>query len=311
MRSKLPILLVGVALVALVLVTSGVRPLTAARSRRSSPARVCSMLRRAVSHATNVDRLIDALLASAPSNRSLVLDVGLAHGKECFAIAESGHVCRGFEADPHHARLIIDKAARHPQAARLQIRHAAVGDADATVEFFADRHNRHGVGGTLSAPGSGYVRNTSMAGWSRESVPLVRLDGQVEPHESVYLLKSDTQGHEMGVLRGAAGLFASGRVRFVLVEMAIRLLQSGNAIANFERKAAAQLEEAVQIIELLHGYGFTCCDLPWHDRVGSIHALEGATRFGTPVDAWAWAETLARYPVGKNGFVFTDLLCEA
>eukprot|EP00966_Prymnesium_polylepis_P021866 502449-Prymnesium_polylepis.1 len=48
-----------------------------------------------------------------------------------------------------------------------------------------------------------------------------------------------------------------------------------------------------------------CCDLPWHDRAG------GKYRGATPgTEAWSWANVLARAPRGKNGFFFSDLLCE-
>ena len=280
---------------------------------RRSPASVCSLLKRVLPQ-SGVDEIITELVRTAEEPHSLVLDVGLAHGKECFAIAEAGHICRGFEADPVHAKAVREKATKHPNASLLQIHSAAAGDANSVAVFFADRHNKHGVGGTLSprangGSGSGSALGKSgsgslPSGWESVEVPIVRLDGQVGAAEKVFLLKSDTQGHELSVLRGASGLFAKRRVQFVLVEMAIALSASGDQYEG-EAKQRVQVEEATQIAELLNDAGFICCDLPWHDRAGGRYA-------GPPAktDAWGWANHLQHVPRGRNGFYFTDLLCE-
>eukprot|EP00966_Prymnesium_polylepis_P292486 6754857-Prymnesium_polylepis.1 len=74
-----------------------------APARRRSGASVCSMLKRLLPRG-GADRVIEGLIDSSPTPRALVLDVGLAHGRECIAIARRGHVCRGYEADPQSAR---------------------------------------------------------------------------------------------------------------------------------------------------------------------------------------------------------------
>ena len=78
-------------------------------------------------------------MLTAPVKPALVLDVGLAHGKECFEIAEKGHICRGYEADPESAALVQRQAATHAQAHLLQIHAAAVGARNTHAVFKADR----------------------------------------------------------------------------------------------------------------------------------------------------------------------------
>lgn len=124
--------------------------------------------------------------------------------------------------------------------------------------------------------------------------------------------KYATQGLELDVLRGASGLFAQRKVRFVLVEMSIRLLpghegtlRAGGAFVELR----AKLKTATEIIDLLASQGFLCCDLAWHDDIGRL-ANRSTNRARQAVDARAWAHALAQVPRGKNGFYFTDLLCE-
>lgn len=144
---------------------------------------VCSLLWR-VKPGVSADQAIAALMATAPVKPALVLDVGLAHGKECFEIAEKGHICRGYEADPESAALVQRQAATHAQAHLLQIHAAAVGARNTHAVFEADRHNQHGVGGRMltadDVANAGAV-NTSL--WEHVEVPVVRLDEQVAPGE--------------------------------------------------------------------------------------------------------------------------------
>ena len=135
-----------------------------------------------------------------------MVDVGLAHGDECFDVAEAGRRCMGFEADPLHAEAIRQKAVLHPNSSLLSITAAAAGDTLGFVTFSADRHNKHGVGGTLSSRLDAQT-GKPISGWDAVKVRMVRLDAVVPQAASVFLLKSDTQGHELAVLRGAEGLF--------------------------------------------------------------------------------------------------------
>lgn len=178
--------------------------------------------------------------------QGLVIDVGLAHGDECFRTAELGLHCYGFEADPKSAQEIQTKAQGHPHSQRLHITSAAVGDQVQQVSFGSDVKNKFGVGGTLTAgkDGKEYVK-----------VQMVRLDDQFQDEEEIFLLKTDTQGHELAVMRGAEQLIASRRIHFILFEAAVFLMPG---------KAA----DLVQIMEIMEKHDYLCVDLAWHkDRV--------------------------------------------
>ena len=157
-----------------------------------------------------------------------------------------------------------------------------------------DTHTKFGVGGTLS------VNKTQSLGWDVVQVPMIRLEEQyaATPHEAkevIHLLKSDTQGHEIGVLRGARRLFWERRVRFVLVEMDLSL--------------AGGRAEGDKVIRYLASYGFVCCDMKWHDDTGRPY--EGSHGIGnsTLVGHWVHALGLARTPKHDRP-VSTDLFCE-
>jgi len=300
---------------------------------RRSDASVCSLVKR-MAPGVSADKAIMALLASAPvGSPALVLDVGLAHGKECFAIAESGHICRGFEADPEYARIVKEKAATHPQAHRLQIHSAAVGAVNSHVLFHADRHNAHGVAGFVgeltfppNATKGTAERERLEEGWQHVKVPLVRLDSTVAPEEHVWLLKTDTQGHEFDVLKGAAGLFRERRVRFLIVESSIRLLPGDTAERERalrqgrsppEARLLAQREEMTLMVEFLEAHDFACCDLAWHDEAGkrreaNLHQSNVPTGLRQPTEASEWSASLAAITVAGQASrsYFTDLLCE-
>ena len=53
-------------------------------------------------------------------------------------------------------------------------------------------------------------------------------------------------------------------------------------------------------------YGFQCCDLPWHNRVGKRYAMPDAP----PTEARAWADAFANAKRSAEGFYFSDILCE-
>jgi FkbM family methyltransferase len=77
-------------------------------------------------------------------------------------------------------------------------------------------------------------------------VPAIRLDSIIS-NQDVHLLKIDTQGHELGVLRGARRLFEEGRINIVAVEF----WPNGMAAGGFS---------AVDVLDFLHGFGFVCFD---------------------------------------------------
>ena len=94
-------------------------PIKATKLQPSEELRVCSMLRHLLPDA-DVYTIIERIALSAPPG-GLIVDVGLAHGKECFRIAELGRRCDGFEADPVHAREVTTQARLHANGSLIRI----------------------------------------------------------------------------------------------------------------------------------------------------------------------------------------------
>ena len=63
----------------------------------------------------------------------------------------------------------------------------------------------------------------------------------------MHLLKIDTQGHELGVLRGAQRLFEEERINMVELEFWPKGMTAGGA-------------NAVEVLDFLHSFGFMCFD---------------------------------------------------
>jgi FkbM family methyltransferase len=83
------------------------------------------------------------------------------------------------------------------------------------------------------------------------SVPLITLDTSLPSWatKNVYLLKVDTQGYELRVLKGALNLLQSMHVRYVLFEYSPVLMKRG------------QLGEPLELLGLLPSLGYTCFDM--------------------------------------------------
>ncbi len=86
-------------------------------------------------------------------------------------------------------------------------------------------------------------------------VPAVLLDSIVS-NQDVHLLKIDTQGHELGVLRGARRLFEEGRINIVAIEFWPNGMAAGGFIP-------------VDVLDFLHGFGFMCFDCSRNKHVPS------------------------------------------
>ncbi|KAA8495642.1 hypothetical protein FVE85_1797 [Porphyridium purpureum] len=91
--------------------------------------------------------------------------------------------------------------------------------------------------------------------WREEHVRVVTLDGALGSdlaRDARIILNIDAEGHELHVLRGAAGLLASRRVKHIALEFWPHGLALNNA------KDAASQEAAQETLELIRSYGFVC-----------------------------------------------------
>ncbi len=126
----------------------------------------------------------------------MYLDVGSHIGSVIAAVQHHDPSIKviAFEAVPDKAASL---AAKFPAAT---IHQCAVGAESGTVPFFVDV-NRPGYS-SLSAHGNG------VSGLKEISVELRRLDDLVPAAARVDFVKIDVEGHELGVVRGAAAMIA-------------------------------------------------------------------------------------------------------
>jgi FkbM family methyltransferase len=161
------------------------------------------------------------------SGASVVLDVGAnvgQYGAELFEGGFSGTLI-SFEAIPNAHRRLVDRAKRSGKS-WIVAPCAAIGSEEGSVEF-------HISGNSVSssvlpieeahvkaAPESGYV-DSQMAKLTR----LDNIASNLLPSTGSILLKIDTQGYEMHVLRGATGLLS--RVVAIQLELSLVPMYSG------------------------------------------------------------------------------------
>ena len=175
------------------------------------------------------------LLPAVPRSAGpqLIVDVGANVGQFALAIADAGHDGLCYEASPTTCHQLQASVAKHQGRAErpslldphswfmrargtVRVRCVAIGSKAGNMTFGMKRNGRNASFGQATA-GSTSALSGSV------SVPVAKLDDEL-PNSAVLLLKTDTQGFDLGVLQGAALLMQRGLVRLLLVEMSHELL---------------------------------------------------------------------------------------
>ena len=121
-------------------------------------------------------------------------------------------------------------------------------------------------------------------------IPAIRLDSIISG-QNIHLLKIDTQGHELGVLKGAQRLFEEHRINMVELEF----WPKGMAVGGVN---------AVEVLDFLHGHGFLCFDFSKNRHIpgnrpsdfeGFVASFDGSRDNGFG----AWDELICYHVGGK------------
>lgn len=228
-----------------------------------------------------------------------VVDVGANVGHFAMSVAEFGHASISYEPAPSTCEKLkknIDKVRLSAERlSEMQVVCAAVSDTTGEVAFEIPEGKADESFAMSAKDGKNHGKVRSV------KVPVVTLDDTVklDATQDIMLLKTDTQGFELGVLKGAAKVLRTRRPHFLLVELSRSLLR---------RAGSSPLE----LMQLIDGFGFTCVHLAVHEMVTGASPPRG--RIVTEWNASSYTsipfenvEDMLTH--GRTGGVWTDLLC--
>ena len=138
-------------------------------------------------------------------------------------------------------------------------------------------------------------------------IKVERVDNLLPADKEYFLFKTDTQGFELGVLKGAESILRGNGVSFLMVEFSYGLLTRAQT-------------DPIELLDFIYDLGFVCTHMAYHTRVrgesGSLkytvvqhpgaHSSDG---FTIPFEEFVQSLQKVELPgtVGVSGW--TDLLC--
>jgi FkbM family methyltransferase len=156
-----------------------------------------------------------AALRVAPSGAATVLDVGANVGEwslSMVGLARTGGRTRDLRLHAFEPSAYTVDRLRSALGSAAVVNHSAVSDrvGEATLHVV---HPGAGTNSLIAAATAAPASDT-------EVVPLTTVDAYCADHgiDEIALVKVDTEGHDMAVLRGASGLFAAGRIALAQFE---------------------------------------------------------------------------------------------
>jgi FkbM family methyltransferase len=165
----------------------------------------------------------------------LVVEVGSHDGEQAAQAHKLGYQVVVLEPSPKSFdRVKLLERSRKLEGDRFRVHQIAASSAAGNATFFAQTQG--GTGDHISLSGAvhkGEEQNYKGGKGERITVPTLPLD-DVLGSRRVYMLKVDTQGHELHVLKGAERLFREQRVSYAIFEFwpkqmtraaAVRLLE--------------------------------------------------------------------------------------
>ena len=179
----------------------------------------------------------------------LVVDVGACDGSDWTipAVLKRGHTVLAFEPVNTERFLqtarssgleptLVDRPMANYGGGKIFLFAAGASDRDGSVRI-------HSTGELASVVPQDFYPTVASA--SRD-VPVWRLDTIVRG-QTIHLLKIDTQGSELAVLRGAEALFRENRINMVELEFWPKGMTKGGY-------------DPVAVLDFLHNHGFVCFD---------------------------------------------------
>jgi FkbM family methyltransferase len=244
-------------------------------------------------------RMIQNLLFSNPNcqdkgayvrqwrGEAVVVEVGAYRGEELVMFKGLVHKLYTYEPSPAKAAEIRSTIASNGMSDVVVFRPVAASDHAGEASFFVP-----------SAEGTQQdsLGDISFLDNLRRSitVPLVRLDDEI--HERVHLLKIDTQGHEMGVVKGAEGIIKNYGIDIIHAEFSPGLMR-GHGV------------KPEDFLEYMFQLGYTCF---YCTEAFGIPASNLPDFSGTRSAPWEWGQftkDFGEYPGIVGHGAWGDLVC--
>jgi len=239
----------------------------------------------------------------------LIVDVGACDGSDWAvpAAKKRGHTVLAFEPMPANRERFMQtvkssgmehrtELASYPNIpkswplktdGKIFLFGACVSDKEGSVQLYAE--------GELASihPQDFYPETGLNTGKKTIDIPAVRLDSIVSGQD-IHLLKIDTQGNELAVLRGAQRLFEEGRIKMVELEFWPKGMAAGGV-------------NAVDVLDYLNAFGFVCFDYSNNKHVpperpsdfeGFVASFDGNRDAGYG----AWDELICFHAKHKDSF---------
>lgn len=138
-------------------------------------------------------------------------------------------------------------------------------------------------------------------------IPLDKIDNMVSHEKTWFLFKTDTQGFEMGVLKGAEQVLSSGRVFILMVEFSYGLLKRAGT-------------DPIDLLNYIYDLGYVCTYMAYHTRMTSepskpvyqvVHYKPNQDDEASSISFEEFIHTLREVNVPGSAGVsgWTDLLC--
>lgn len=193
----------------------------------------------------------NAALSIPPmDNPNIVVDIGAngGHPVTVSALRLNARVVLAVEPDERNIqRLQRLRSRSNPNTTSYVIIHGAAGATSQVMDirFHKDRDDYGGFTSLDPKKNDVYTQQVQVK-------PIDEMLDELNAKGPITLLKTDTQGYETQVLTGARKIFSDRRVQALLVE--------------FDPKLLMTRANAVQLLEVIVGYGMKCVHLAFSGR---------------------------------------------
>ncbi len=161
-----------------------------------------------------------AFIRRCAQDLNVVFDVGGNRGHYAERVLQTNPVAIVHAFEPHPETFQLLRRQLEPYGSHVVLNEAACGDTERTMTLFDADHHPGSATASLHRGATRHARDVDDAGLRSFSVRQITLDEYIRNHgiEHVDLLKIDTEGNELNVLKGSQQSLREGRIRRIQFE---------------------------------------------------------------------------------------------